>query len=360
MKEHVIRNWRYVQFILAIAILVFTPTYAKAEVCSLGDINLEIAPSTLQFMPEPGECRIDGTSQVGYLNLASTGKEEITVFSIDEVPDAKSTGVFIARDENKHAAVALSTSDRYEIGFRPLKYGEYHAVLSYTYGYGHSILFSLKHCIQRKFGEELARRQKLVDEMAAVGPNFKMIEMRIERANTEHSDDVTKVNNEKSSLSSKLSDIDHELERALDEMRDGEFCSDCGGTRTEFEKAHKDFDAHIRDGASGGRHKRGATDAEIDKKIQEYQEKKKPIFREMNNLQYKYAAAEQKYDRSLANIELQRKALIQAFNERLNALRNKVIFAKQEFDEAMAEHDKLVQERRTKTSQVMGVCRGKK
>lgn len=350
--------WKTFMFLSIMTFSLLPSKEALAEVCSLGDIYVEVAPSYLSFDIKPGECRL-GERILGTVRLMSKGKEETVVLSIDEDVSVGSSNVFMAMDENKHAAVALPSSAPYTIAFQPMKYGSYSGVLTYTYAYGMHPLIAYADCIKRTLGAEVKLKKKIVDEMMTVGPNFKMIETRIARAKEDHVAAVDKLNQEKAGLSYKISVLDREMREAVEEMRDGEFCSDCGGTRSEFEKTNRDFDAHIREGASGGRHKRGATIEELNKKEEEYAAKKRPIYAQIDGMKAKYDAAELQLKRNLENIEAQRQTLIKAFNERLTSLREKVTSAQKRFEEAMADHEKMRLVRKTTTSQVGGTCRAK-
>jgi hypothetical protein len=80
-------------------------------------------------------------------------------------------------------------------------------------------------------------------------------------------------NLDRSKLLNKLNALKAEEQNALDDIRNGLFCSDCKRSKTEIEKSGTNFNQHIQEGAKGGRRVVAATQQQIADKTKEYNDK---------------------------------------------------------------------------------------
>lgn len=333
---------------------------AEGEKCEIGGIGLSASPSTLNInISEKNGCKYGGR-MVGTLVLRTTGSEPILMYGVEVTPYTPEDNFFMSIDTVKHMSVQMETSDTWQFAFTPKKAGDYKATVTYTYGYGNHTLSNYKYCLKKQYDAELAAKNKLVREMEVVGPDYRMINARVEREKKDHEDKVRQVKNRIMDLKERIRELEQERETVLQEMMDGEYCSECKRGARQIEKEDKvSFEEHIRLGASNGRHVRYPSPEERDQKALEYEAKIKPFRDQIPQEQAKIPGIDDRHAENLKLIELQRKILKEAFDKRLNALRAKRDETQQQYNAAMSRYYELEKVRKTITSQLGGTCYAK-
>lgn len=183
---------------------------------------------------------------------------------------------------------------------------------------------AIQRAMEAKTQERRPAINKLISELAEIrlaGPDLKPLEIKKSKADSDWRAKDDELLGERRELWSEKYDLERAKEKALEELRQGRLCSDCGRAMSEFD-SEAVFWAHIR--STAGRYAKPASQAQLDKKEAEFDAKIAAKARAMEQKDKQRESAKAAYERKLEELNQLKGKLEIAHERELAALAREI------------------------------------
>lgn len=326
---------------------------ATADDCRIGYINLQASPLMMFFNAQKSNCVGDCVVEK-YLMATSTGSEALSLEPVELHPfDEASKSVFDLRTTASYGYRPSETGN-IRVFFKPNTFGTFKANVLITYGYESTVLGRFRECIQRVYGGATINLLSEVQEMESKGPDFGLINSRVTKVKDKHTKNIDELNDKIKTEDRNIWDLAIKMQIAIEELQEGDYCSQCGNSKSELEP--EDFEEHLR---KVGGHRVPADTDRIQQKKRFYNDKIYEHKANIERLKGKIEKDNSELVKELTDLENQRQAFIKAFNDLLNSKKRALIDARKRQNDQMQFLDSKFRERKTVTIPIEGEYRAK-